>query len=105
MRYSIHANYVTGRTWTTYAFYRETMEEIERRRNEGCVAVEMEFSACQAVCDYEGIDLYAFLYRADNVDSDTWEKGQRDSGLALDERFRVVNLAYQIADRVSAKQL
>ena len=54
------------------------MEEIERRRNEGCVAVEMEFSACQAVCDYEGIDLYAFLYRADNVDSDTWKK---DSGI------------------------
>ena len=92
--------YVVGKTWTTDAFYRETMEEIDLRRSEGCIAVEMELSACQAVSNYAGIDLYAFLYRADNLDADSWEKGQRDSLLSKDERLKILNVAFEIAKRI-----
>ncbi len=92
--------YVKGRSWTTDAFYRETKEEMEERRAEGCIAVEMELSAAQAVCNYAGIELYSFLYRADNLDSDNWEKGQRDSMLSKDERLKILNLAFEIANRI-----
>ena len=96
----LHIEYVTGKTWTTDAFYRETAEEMSKRKQEGCIAVEMELSACQAVCDHAGIDLYAFLYRADNLDSDFWEKGQRDSLLTKDKRLKILNVAYEIAKRI-----
>ena len=89
--------YVTGRTWTTDAFYRETEEEIRARRSEGCIAVEMELAACQAVCDDAGMELYAFLYRADNLDAESWDKGQRDRHLPRDERLRILNAAFEIA--------
>lgn len=96
----LQVGYVTGKTWTTDAFYRETVEEIRRRRNEGCICVEMELSACQAVCNSAGIELYAFLYRADNLDSEFWEKGQRDAKLSKDTRLAILNLAFEIAKRI-----
>ncbi|MBQ7172370.1 MAG: nucleoside phosphorylase [Clostridia bacterium] len=92
--------YVTGKTWTTDAFYRETAEEIKKRKSEGCIAVEMEFSACQAVCDYAGIELYGFLYRADNLDSAAWEKSGRDALLSKDKRLDILNVAFEIAKRI-----
>lgn len=97
----IQRPYVTGRTWTTDAFYRETQEEMQLRKQEGCIAVEMEVSACQAVCNYHYINFYCFLYRADNLDSVSWEKGQRDSLLAKDARLRILNTAFEIAQRLS----
>lgn len=96
----LHIEYVTGKTWTTDAFYRETVEEMNKRKSEGCIAVEMEFSACQAVCRYAGIDLYGFLYRADNLDSDSWDKGLRDSMLSKDRRLDILNVAFEIAKRI-----
>ncbi len=95
--------YVRGKTWTTDAFYRETVQEISERKSEGCIAVEMEVSACQAVCNYANIELYNFLYRADNLDSKSWEKGQRDSALSKDERLAILNIAFEIAKKVCAK--
>lgn len=47
-------DYVKGKTWTTDAFYRETERNRDRRISEGCLCVEMECSAAQAVCDYRG---------------------------------------------------
>ena len=41
--------FVLGKTWTTDAMYRETPEMIARRRDEGCVTVEMETAAFFAV--------------------------------------------------------
>lgn len=42
-------NYVEGKTCTTDAFYRETEHNREKRVAEGCLCVEMECSAAQAV--------------------------------------------------------
>lgn len=92
--------FVTGKTWTTDAFYRETQAEIRLRRQEGCIAVEMELAACQAVCNDAGIELFSFLYRADNLDAASWERGQRDSGLSKDARLQILRVAYEIARRV-----
>lgn len=97
----LKVSFVKGRTWTTDAFYRETDEEMALRKSEGCIAVEMEVSACQAVCGYYNIQLYCFLYRADNLDASQWDKGQRDRLLTKDERLQILNVAYAIAEEVS----
>ena len=57
--------YVLGGVWTTDAFYRETVEEIEERRKAGDIAVEMELAGAQAVCNYLGIELFDFLASGD----------------------------------------
>lgn len=43
---------VIGKVWTTDAIYRETKTKLEARKNEGCLAVEMELAGVQAVCDF-----------------------------------------------------
>ena len=91
--------HVKGRTWSTDAFYRETRATMAKRVAEGCIAVEMELSACQAVADFRGADLYAFLYRADNLDSAKWEKSIL-SDISIDERLKHFFVALHIAKRI-----
>lgn len=96
----LNVPFVKGKTWTTDAFYRETEEELAERKSEGCIAVEMEASACQAVANYKNLQLYYFLCRKDNLDSTMWEKGQSDSAMRKDERLKLLFIAYEIAKRV-----
>lgn len=74
-------DYLTGKTWTTDAFYRETPERIARRREEGCLFVEMEQSAMMAVASYRQVDYGAILYGGDDVSKEKWDsRNWRDRG-------------------------
>ncbi len=66
-------SYVKGKTWTSDAIYRETLSAIQERRQEGCLAVEMECASMLAAAQYRHIPFIQFLYGADNLSSDTWE--------------------------------
>ena len=80
--------YVLGKTWTTDSFYRETRNNFEKRRAEGCISVEMECAGVQAMCDFRGLELYAFFTGGDLLDSPEWDErgrkyadgGQHDTG-------------------------
>jgi len=65
--------YTTGKTWTTDAMYRETPEMIARRRQEGCVTVEMEAAAFFAVSQYYDLPLAQLLYAGDDVSGEKWD--------------------------------
>ena len=64
-----------------------------------CIAVEMELAACQAVADFREVRLYSFLYRADNLDSESWEKSIL-SDISIDERLKHFFIALHIAKRI-----
>lgn len=64
--------YAAGRTWTTDAVYRETSGKAEKLRKAGCIAVEMELAGMQAVCEYHGLGLRAFLFASDCLESEEW---------------------------------
>ena len=66
--------YILGKTWTTDSFYRETENSIIKRKLDGCISVEMECSAMQAVCDFRGLELYYFLTSGDLLDAPIWDK-------------------------------
>ena len=72
--------YAMGKTWTTDAFYRETFDNFEKRKADGCISVEMEGAAVQAVCDFRGMEVYMFFTGGDLLDAPEWtmrkEKGQ-----------------------------
>ena len=59
------APYVQGRVWTTDSMIRETVGLVDRRKREGCIAVEMELAGVQALCDFYGLELYNFLEAGD----------------------------------------
>ena len=92
-------SYVEGRTWTTDAFYRETAHNRARRVAEGCLCVEMECSAAQAVCDYRGLELYQFVYAADSLNGEWARRILGD--LEMDARMRYFFVAWEIAKRLA----
>ena len=79
-------SFVKGRVWTTDALYRETREMVRRRKEEGCIAVEMELAGVQAVCDFHGFKLYDFLVTGDVVDQPEYTpEGLREANHSMDK--------------------
>ncbi len=97
---SLGIDYVEGRTWTTDAFYRETAHNRDKRVAEGCLCVEMECSAAQAVCDYRGLELYQFVYAADSLSGEWARRILGD--LEMDARMQYFFLAREIAKRIES---
>lgn len=54
-------------TWTTDGFYRETVDFVNYRIEEGCSVVEMECSALAAVAKLRGILWAEILFTADSL--------------------------------------
>lgn len=83
--------YLSGKTWTTDAFYRETPDRVARRREEGCLTVEMEAAALLAVAAFRGVTLGQVLYSGDDLSGDVWDP--REWHLRDDVRERLFWLA------------
>lgn len=90
----------TGTTWTTDAFYRETRAKVARRREEGCVIVEMEAAALIAVARFRRIRLGLLLYAGDSLAGESWD--HRDWVSAHDVRTALFWLAADAAVEVAA---
>ena len=90
--------FAIGKTWTTDAFYRETERNFEKRKEDGCISVEMECSAMQAVCDFRNIELFYFLSCGDLLDCPKWDKRNPQNGYeGTQHDVRLVNLAIDLA--------
>ena len=97
---AIGADYVTGRTWTTDAFYREPRTRIARRVEEGCLVVEMEAAAFIAVARFRGVRFGQLLYAGDSVAGAEWD--HRDWFNATDTRAGLFDLAATAALRLDS---
>ena len=97
--------YIEGKTWTTDAFYRETINNIEKRRNEGCISVEMEASALQALLDFRNKEFYTFFTSGDLLDSPKWDRRHKEGeyeGTQHDTtHFEIV---LELADYITRKE-
>jgi len=64
--------YRIGKTWTTDAPYRETADKIARRKDEGCLTVEMESAGMMAVAQFRDVILGQVLYGGDDLSGPEW---------------------------------
>jgi uridine phosphorylase len=78
--------YLLTKTWTTDAIYRETPEKIRRRREEGCVAVEMEAAAFFAVAQFRGVPFGQILYGGDDLSGAEWDSRHWNSHTTVREK-------------------
>lgn len=91
--------YLKTKTWTTDAIYRETQDNMAKRKSEGCSVVEMECASIMAAAQYRGIDAYQFLYAADCLDGEQWDS--RILGrMPEDMRERILMIAIETASRL-----
>ena len=65
--------YRLGKTWTTDAPYRETVQKIARRREEGCLTVEMESAGLIAVAQFRDVIFGQALYGGDDLSGTEWD--------------------------------
>lgn len=65
--------YLLAKTWTTDAFYRETINKVNLRKAEGCLTVEMECSAFCAVAQFRDVVFGQILYGGDDVSCEEWD--------------------------------
>ena len=95
--------YVTTKTWTTDAFYRETRAAMEARRAEGCGVVEMECASIMAAAQFYGIAAWQFFFAEDCLDGAAWDR--RNLGhVPQDEQERWLQISLEIAHRILALQ-
>ncbi len=90
-------SYIIGKTWTTDAPYRETRNKVLKRKEEGCVCVEMECSAISSLAKFRKKDIFQFFYAADNLDSAKWDKRSLGNNDKLSDKEKIGLLAIKFA--------
>lgn len=89
--------FVKDKVWTTDCPLRETVNLVNQRKEEGCIAVEMEVAGVQAVCDFYGFELYDFLSAGDVLAEGNYQIDKlSDANHNLDK----LQIALQISDRI-----
>lgn len=97
----LQVKYTVGKTWTMDAIYRETPEKIKRRKEQGCICVDMECSADAAIAQFREKDLVQFFYAADNLDAEEWDVRSLSNHSKLEEKDRIAMIALELAVRIS----
>lgn len=82
-----------GLTWTTDAFFRETPTKVARRRDQGCITVEMEAAAMFAAAAFRGAVYGQLLYAGDDVSAESWDHRDWDSHVGVREHLLDLALA------------
>lgn len=93
--------HIEGKTWTTDSFYRETKNNFEKHKNDGCISVEMECAGVQAMCDFRNLELYVFFNSGDLLDAPEWDErheSEEYSGTQHDCTF--LKIAIKLADYI-----
>ena len=65
--------HLVGKTWTTDGPYRETPKKIQQRKDEGCLAVEMEAAGMMAVAQFRDAPFGQVLYAGDDLSGSEWD--------------------------------
>ena len=91
--------HVCGKTWTTDAMYRETRGNMEKRRRDGCITVDMECASIMAVAQFRGVAAYQFFYAADSLDAIEWDMRTLGS-MTMDSRAKLLRIALEAAARL-----
>ena len=96
--------YVLGKTWSTDAFYRETENNFEKRKADGCISVEMEGAAVQAMCDFRDVDVYMFFTGGDLLDAPEWDARRQKTHKHTQHDLAHFDIAVALADYVTEKR-
>lgn len=81
--------FAQGPTWTTDAFYRETVPELRRYRDEGIMTVDMEASALFTVARVRRRRAAALFVVSDSLNDGGWEPKIRETRPVLRQALDV----------------
>ncbi|EMB83086.1 nucleoside phosphorylase [Streptococcus mutans] len=82
-----------GKVWTTDGIYREMITKMKARKQEGCLAVDMECSAVAAWGQFREIAVCQFFYAADHLSEERWHPRSLGNEADLDEKDKIAEIA------------
>lgn len=82
-----------GKVWTTDGIYREMITKMKARKQEGCLAVDMECSAVAAWGQFREIAVCQFFYAADHLSEERWHQRSLGNEADLDEKDKIAEIA------------
>lgn len=97
---SRNIKYTVGKVWTTDAFYRETKNKVARRKQEGCICVDMECSAIAALAAFRNKKAAQIFYSADNLDGEKYEVRSLSNDSNTDVKRKILELALEAATEI-----
>lgn len=89
--------YHVGKVWTTDGFYRETQAKMLKRKEQGCICVDMECAANAAVSQYRQRDVIQIFHAADNLDADKWDVRNLKNGLNEEQSKSITDVILTLA--------
>lgn len=93
-------SYTVGKVWTTDGCYRETREKVNKRKENGCICVDMECSAVAALAEFREKEVFHFFYAADNLDNEEWDARSLANSANVIEKDRIALLAMELAAKI-----
>ncbi len=97
----LDCKYTIGKTWTSDGIYRETREKVMRRKESGCICVDMECSAMSAMALFRKKEIFQFFYAADNLDAEVWDIRSLNNHVNLAQKDKIAGLAMELAVRIA----
>ena len=76
---------------------------MNMRKKEGCGVVEMECASIMSVGQFRKREVYQFLYAADCLDDNSWDK-RILGNMPQDLRERILVVAIEVAFRLQSTQ-
>ena len=76
--------------------------KVQKRKEEGCICVDMEASAMAALAALRGKDVLQFFYAGDNLDGPSWDSRSLSQLLRLEDKDSVGLIALEAAKRIQA---
>lgn len=96
-----HIPFALGGTWTTDAFYHETREEMAKRAKEGCIAVDMEASGLESLCEYRNVNYYTFFFGGDLLDAPIWDHSNLGDEKEKKSQQDAFDIAFLLAQEIT----
>ena len=81
--------------------YSFTIGKMSKRKEQGCVCVDMECSAIFALAKFRNKEVFQFFYAADNLDNVEWDIRSLDNSAKLDDKIKIGLLAIEFASKIN----
>lgn len=95
----LNIDFYKGITWTTDAYYMETLDRLKKRIKQGATSIDMEAAAWCAVAEYLKVDFSQLLFFKDSVLNKEWSKNSHNSIINDD----IIDLGVGISRKLSRK--
>ena len=91
--------YQNGITWTIDAYYRENLERMKKRIEQGAMSIDMESSVWCSVAESLNLSFSQLLFFTDIVKGNDWLKEKSNSEI----KFEISNLGLDISKKLVRK--